>query len=304
MVYLKLLATAFLWGGTFIAGRSLAGHVTPPSAAFLRFAVATLCLHLMAWRMEGGLPRLRPGQAFGVLMAGLTGVFSYNLFFFTGLTHVTASRASLIIATNPVFIALASAALFGERLNRTRLAGILLSATGAMVVISKGRADLLVADGAGLGIGEAMIFGSVASWVSFSLIGKRVLTGLSPLASITYAATAGTAALLVPALMDGLPAHLGDYRMADWFWIGYLGVFGTAVGFLWYYQGIRAIGPSRAGLCINFVPVSAILLGILILHEPVTASLFVGAALVTTGAFLTNRTAPVPAARTEAQEAG
>ncbi|MFP4307777.1 MAG: DMT family transporter [Desulfococcaceae bacterium] len=303
MTYLKLLATAFLWGGTFIAGRALAGHVTPPSAAFLRFAVATACLHLLAWRIDGGLPKLRPGQAFGVAMAGLTGVFSYNLFFFSGLTHVTASRASLIIATNPVFIALASAALFGDRLSRTRLTGILLSATGAMVVISKGRVDLLMADGAGLGIGEAMIFGSVASWVAFSLIGKRVLAELSPLASITYAATAGTAALLIPALMDGMLVHLADYRMADWFSIGYLGIFGTTVGFIWYYQGIRSIGPSRAGLFINFVPVSAILLGILILHEPVTASLFVGAALVTTGAFLTNRPAPQAAARTEVSSA-
>lgn len=303
MIYLKLLATAFLWGGTFIAGRALAGHVTPASAAFLRFAVATLCLHLLAWRIDGGLPRLRPGQAFGVTMAGLTGVFSYNLFFFTGLTYLTASRASLIIATNPVFIALASAAFFGDRLHRLRILGILLSGAGAMVVISKGRAGLFAA-GAGLGVGEALIFGAVASWVAFSLIGKRVLADLSPLASITYAATAGTLALLVPALMDGLPSHLGGYRLADWLWIGYLGVFGTAVGFIWYYQGIRSIGPSRAGLFINFVPVSAILLGILILHEPVTASLFAGAALVTTGAFLTNRPAPTATVRPEVSEAG
>lgn len=302
MIYLKLLATAFLWGGTFIAGRALAGHVTPPSAAFLRFAVATACLHLLAWRIEGGLPRLRPGQAAGVILAGLTGVFSYNLFFFTGLTYLTASRASLIIATNPVFIALASAALFGDRLNRSRLLGILLSAVGAMVVISRGRPDLILAGE--IGMGEAFIFGAVASWVAFSLIGKRVLAELSPLASITYAATVGTIALLIPALLDGLLPHLADYRLADWLWIGYLGVFGTAVGFIWYYQGIRAIGPSRAGLFINFVPVSAILLGILVLREPVTASLFVGAALVTVGAFLTNRTAPAAAARTEVSEAG
>lgn len=301
MIYVKLLATAFLWGGTFIAGRALAGHVTPASAAFLRFAVATLCLHLLAWRIDGGLPRLRPGQAVGVALAGLTGVFSYNLFFFTGLTHLSAGRASLIIATNPVCIALASAALFGERLHGPRIAGILLSATGAMVVITRGRPDLLFAGE--IGTGEALIFGAVASWVAFSLIGKRVLADLSPLASITYAATAGTLALLVPALMDGLLSHLTDYRAVDWLWIGYLGVFGTVVGFIWYYQGIRSIGPSRAGLFINFVPVSAILLGILILREPVTASLFVGAALVTTGAFLTNRTAPRAAARTEVSSA-
>jgi drug/metabolite transporter (DMT)-like permease len=77
----------------------------------------------------------------------------------------------------------------------------------------------------------------------------------------------------------------------EWANIFYLGFFGTVMGFLWYYQGIREIGPTRAGLFINFVPISAILLAFLFLEEPVTISLLIGTLLVSSGVYLTNRPA-------------
>ena len=70
----------------------------------------------------------------------------------------------------------------------------------------------------------------------------------------------------------------------------YLAVFGTVIGFVWFYEGVKAVGPTRAGLFINFVPISAVVLGFLVLHEQITWSLAVGAALVLSGVYLTNRT--------------
>jgi drug/metabolite transporter (DMT)-like permease len=67
-----------------------------------------------------------------------------------------------------------------------------------------------------------------------------------------------------------------------------LGIFGTVIGFVWYYQGIKAIGPTRAGQFINFVPMSAIVLAFLLLNEPLTSSLLLGALFVITGVYITN----------------
>jgi drug/metabolite transporter (DMT)-like permease len=75
----------------------------------------------------------------------------------------------------------------------------------------------------------------------------------------------------------------------DWLCIFYLSVFGTVIGFVWYYQGVERLGPTKAGLFINFVPIFAILSALLILGESVTLSLAVGAAMVISGAYLTNR---------------
>ncbi len=289
MVYFKLLLTAFFWGGTFVAGRVLGENVGPFSAAFLRFAVATIMLAAIVWQQEGRLPRLAGSQRLPVVLLGLTGVFAYNAFFFKGLQLISAGRASLVIALNPVFIALLSAWFYREKLTPVKIAGILLSVTGAMVVISRG--SLAGIFQGGIGLGELMIFGCVLSWVAYSLIGKSVMQAVSPLVATAYAAFFGMLFLAVPAWIEGLPGDLGSYTLPEWASIVYLGLFGTVIGFVWYYEGIRQIGPLRAGLFINFVPVSAITLAYLILAEPITLSLLMGACLVITGVYLTNRPA-------------
>jgi drug/metabolite transporter (DMT)-like permease len=286
LIYLKLLLTAIFWGGTFVAGRSLAQNVGPFSAAFFRFAIASLFLVFLTWKAEGRFSALRKGQILPVLLLGLTGVFCYNLFFFKGLKLIEASRAAIIIANNPVFIALFSALVFKEKLNWLKIAGILLSVSGAIIVIAKG--DMRQILQGQLGLGEFYIFLCVLSWVIFSLLGKAVMIDLSPLSSVTYSSIAGTVLLFPPALREGL-ADCIYYSLSDWWNIFYLGFFGTVLGFVWFYEGINQIGPTRAGLFINFVPISAILLAFLILGESLTLSLLIGTLLVFTGVYLTNR---------------
>lgn len=285
-IYLKLLLTAFFWGGTFIAGRAVAGHVAPFSAAFLRFATATVFLALLVLKNQGRIPRPSPGQLLPILAMGLTGVFSYNFFFFKGLQLIQAGRAAVIIANNPVFIALFAALLFGERLRRPQIAGILLSVTGAMLVVTRGEIFQVLRQG--IGPGELLIFGCVLSWVAFTLIGKKVLTNMEPLTAIFYASTVGAAALFPAALYEGLFSDIAAFRILDWMAIVYLGFFGTVLGFVWFYDGIRHIGPTRAGLFINFVPISAVLLAFVLLQEPLTPALLIGTLLVCTGVYLTN----------------
>jgi len=99
----------------------------------------------------------------------------------------------------------------------------------------------------------------------------------------------GAVALSIPACFEGLIQNIGCHSIMDWFSILYLGIFGTVIGFVWYYEGVKQIGPTKAGLFINFVPISAILLAYLILREPITVSLLVGAGLVVSGVYLTNR---------------
>ena len=286
LIYLKLLLTAIFWGGTFVAGRSLAQNVGPFSAAFFRFAIASVFLVFLTWKIEGKLSALKKSQILPVLLLGMTGVFCYNLFFFKGLKLIEAGRAAIIIANNPIFIAIFSAVFFKEKLNAVKTAGIMISVSGAIVAISRGNlAELLQGN---IGWGEFYIFLCVASWVVFSLLGKAVMSGLSPLASVTYSSLTGTIMLFIPAFREGLTNCI-HYSMSDWWNIFYLGFFGTVLGFVWFYEGINQIGPTKAGLFINFVPISAILSAYLILDEPLTISLLIGTILVTAGVYLTNR---------------
>ena len=223
IVFIKLLFTAVFWGGTFIAGRALAGHVPPFSAAFLRFAVASVCLFFILLKAEGRIPALPRKHLLPIFVLGLTGVFAYNLFFFKGLERIEAGRAAVIIANNPVFIALFSVVIFKERLNCLQVLGILLSVTGALLVVLRGNLALLWTGD--FGSGELFIFGCVASWVTFSLMGKTVLNTLAPLTAIFFAAVVGAGMLLAPAIGEGMLGNLVNYSLRDWLSIFYLGIF-------------------------------------------------------------------------------
>ena len=285
--YVKLLLTALFWGGTFVAGRIVAQDVAPFSIAFLRFAIASVFLLLLTWKIEGALPKLNKSQVIALVALGMTGIFTYNVLFFKGLKLIEASRASLIVATCPVFIAVCSALFMKEKIGLIKGLGVIISMCGAGVVVSKGSINEIFKGS--LGRGELYILCCVLCWVAYSLIGKTVMKSLSPLVSVSYSAAIGTIALFVPAAFEGLMQNARHASFVDWLCIFYLSVFGTVIGFVWYYQGVERLGPTKAGLFINFVPIFAILSALLILGESVTLSLAVGAAMVISGAYLTNR---------------
>lgn len=287
VTYIKLLFSAIFWGGTFIAGRVISRNIDPFSAAFFRFAIASVFLLLIARQTEGALPIPRKYQFLPLVLLGLTGIVLYNYFFFKGLKLIEAGRASVIVAQNPIFIALLSAYFFKEQLTPTRILAVCVSVLGAMIVITRGH--VLDIFRSGLGLGELYIFGCVASWVTYSLLGKAVMKDLSPVLSVTYSVLIGTVILFLPAWANGALRHCLSYSPAQWLSLFYLGFFGTVVGFIWFYQGIQRIGPMKSGLFINFVPISGVLLGFLILGEPLTPSLGIGLLCVTTGLYLMNK---------------
>jgi drug/metabolite transporter (DMT)-like permease len=289
-VYLRLVLVALFWGGTFIAGRIVAHQMPAMTAAALRFAVAVPLLVLVAWRLEGGLPRLDRKQLLMTFALGLSGIFLYNVCFFGALSRMPAGRTALFVALNPIVTALLLALLLRERLGGTRWAGILVAFVGAAVVITRG--DLAGAwhdIRRAIGAGELLMLCAVSSWAAYTIIGRFALKGLSPVAATTYAAAWGLLLLGGGAVLEA--PHV-DWAALDWqvyAAIAYLGVFGTVIGFIWYYQGVKTIGPARTAVFNNLVPVFGILLAALLLAEPVLLSMIVGGLLVVGGVTLTNR---------------
>ncbi|MFC1633727.1 DMT family transporter [Planctomycetota bacterium] len=286
-IYVKLILTALFWGGTFVAGKLAARNVGPFSIGFIRFAIASTLLLFLTRKIEGKLPRLNKFQIIHIILLGIIGIAAYNVMFYKGLKIIEASRASLIIATCPIFITICSTLFLREKITAINILGIVISVCGAIIVISKGNVNQIFEGG--LGRGELYIFCCVLCWVTYSLIGKTVMKNLSPLASVSYSSAIGAIALFIPACFEGLIQNIPNQSATDWVCISYLGVFGTVIGFVWYYQGVEHLGPTKAGLFINFVPIFAILAAFLILREPITVSLAVGAILVISGVYLTNR---------------
>jgi len=289
-VYLTLAAVTMIWGGTFVAGRFLAGSLSPMFAASLRFLLASAALLGFLWLARIPLARPTRRQWLQLALLGFFGIFFYNLCFFYGLQYINASRASLIVALNPAVIGLVSWWLFKERLGRVKTAGIATCMVGASLVIISRNPQLLAATPHAW-IGDLLILGCVLGWGVYSLFSRDLNRTLGPVQTVTYSILIGTVMLWALAALRGELSWqaLNNLGLAQWLSLLYLGVLGSALAYIGYYDGIRKIGATRSGVFIALNPLTAVILGALLLGEQLTAAMYLGGALILTGIYLCNK---------------
>ena len=281
--------TVLIWGGTYVAGRSLNPAWDSVVTSFTRMVMAFVVLvglcavsGVRLWPISRRLFLLQ-------ILLGLCGVFLYTIFFHKGIQTVEGGRASVIINTNPIMIAIMAALFLHEKLTPLKVAGVLLATLGTVYVVSHGHPLKLFSDR--LTAGDGYMFMAAASWAAFGILGKIALwRGMLPLASITWSVFTGMLLLLPVAAATGHLEQIPRYASQDWFSIAYLGVFSTVCGFVFYYKIIQKVGAMRAGVICSAIPIAAIALTALLLDEPVTQSLTIGAAITVAGIFLVNYT--------------
>ena len=290
LLVLKLTMVAVFWGGAFIAGRILAQSLPIMTAAFGRIFIASILLVIVVIKIEGSLPRLNRKQIFLTAILGFTGVFINNICFFGALARVPAGRTSLFVSLTPIVIAILASFFFSERLGVRRWIGILVALIGAIVVITRGDLVSGITDiNQSIGLGELMMIGAVFSWAAYTLISREVIETLSPIVATTYSTLWGFFFLSIGALGEfkDIDWVLLDWRV--WTSVFYLGAFGTVIAFIWFYEGIQAVGPSRTAIFSNLVPAFGVLFSVLLLGEPILISMVVGGLITALGVSLVNR---------------
>lgn len=290
LTYCKLAAVTMIWGGTFVAGRFLVDQVNPLLAASLRFILASLALLLFMALARIRLASPTRGQLAQLSVLGFFGIFFYNLCFFYGLQYINASRASLIVALNPAVIGLASWLLFKERLGRVKLMGIGLCLMGAATVIVS-RNPQLLQETANAWVGDLLILGCVAGWGVYSLCSRGLNQSLGPLQTVTWSVLLGTLMLSITTFATGNLSleGLGNLGRTQWLSLAYLGVLGSALAYIGYYDGIRRIGATRSGVFIALNPLTAVISGALLLGEQLSMPMLVGGAVILLGIYWCNK---------------
>lgn len=280
-----------------MAARFVVREAPPFHAAATRYVVSTVLLQaILAWKAWGprGSGRFpvppSPGGWLHLLALGAVGIALYNVAFFTGLRQTTAANASLIVAINPLLTAALSALWLGEPFRPGQGAGFLLSLAGVAFVVSDGSWEAL--RNLSFNRGDLLLLLAPLTWAVYSVHGKRVLAWCSPLEATAHASLFGTLLLLPMAAAEG-----GSMRIGAWGWIAILqlAVLGTVVGFVWWYEGVRAIGAGRSALFVNLVPLFGILMAAAFLGEAIRWPHLAGGILVVGGVVLGTLSAREPA---------
>ncbi len=303
--YIRLAATAFFWSIAFYSVTAVVQVFPVYLGAFFRFLFASIFLSLLT-AFYGGWPSLRTTrERLDLLFLGIVGVLFYNLCFFLGIKLSDPVTGSLIVAANPAVTALVSSVWKKEHSSLSRWLGIALSFLGLLLVFSQGSWKVLT--GLEFRPGDLFIFGASICWAFYSVKGREVLTTQPVLGTTTVACIIGAVLLLGPGLLEyagllpGFDAVDRDYPSLTelmnpvqyWFeWLNliYLGFFASGVAFLFWYQGVRALGAPRASVFINLVPVFTMMLSIGMGTWPHLYQ-WIGASVVLLGVYITSRSA-------------
>lgn len=274
---------ALFWGGTVIATRVAAQTFGPFTGASLRYVVACILFIPLAFAINRKAWRITGRQFLNFTLLGFSGIFLYNFFFFKGLKLVPASHGGLLLALNPSMVLISSAIIFREKITRQKMAGVLLSLAGVILVISRGN---LVELFSGLQLGDAYMLGCPIAWTIYTLTIRSALHKTTPIEASAWASFTGLLLLLLFTFSEPFPEQV---PVGAWTSILYLGTLGTVLAFIWYYEGVRILGPSKTAIFNNLVPVFSLLLSVIILREKVDWYTWAGAGLVVAGIIISNR---------------
>lgn len=280
-----------LWGLSWPAGRAIAQSLPLLSSSAWRFSLAAAVLLAWSFWTRGSWPRLSLRQWAGLAAAGTVGVFAYTLFFMYGLHQVEASRAAVVVTTNPVFVTLAAAWLFGEPFNRHIGLGLALAVLGAATVMTHGQPWTVFTGGVGLG--EWLMVGCIVCWAAYSLMAKRLMVAVDSLTTTAVSAAVGSTLLWCAALLvegpgvavEGLSA-LTDHQIGL---LVFMALGPTVLSYVWFFRGVSAMGAGVASSYISLVPVVGVSSAVVLLGEPLGWSLAVGAAMALSGVVIANR---------------
>ncbi len=284
-----ILATVLIWSANFVLVKAAIGVVGPLTFTGARFAVASLTLLAILWWRHG---RVRPpaGQLHILLALGMLGFGAYQILWTTGLTSISAGDSALIVAASPVLTALLAGAVGIDRLTLPKVAGALIAFTGVAIVIAAGH-DLSL--GASLP-GDLLTLAAASLWALYTVGGTRVLRRVDPLQATTWTVVGGSLVLAPLALVDGLERHWAGIGPEVLLAIIASGSLAAGIANVFVFNAIRFIGPTRATAMQLLVPAGAVLLGAVLLGEPVGVGQVAGGSVIVAGVWLTRRASIVP----------
>lgn len=272
-----MLLTMFFWGISFVASKLVLTQITPLTYMGVRFAAASLLLAIvMGFR---GRPRFTRGTHGLIALTALAEPVAYFLFESFGLRLITATTASLIIATIPLAVMVLAAIFLGEPIRRRGLVAVVVSIAGIILLVVGDPAS----SGAGADhvLGILLVVGAVFS-AAFYITLARNLTQRHDPVNLTVVQTwwgAGVFVVLWSA-QTSAARSLTPLTTTGWGALTFLVVGATVGAFLLYNWALRHEEAGRASLYINAIPVITALTGWLILGERLALLQWIGGIMV------------------------
>jgi drug/metabolite transporter (DMT)-like permease len=280
-------AAVGIWGVSFIATKIALREVEPLQVIWIRFGVGVLILGtIVALRREFTTPSVRDLGQFTIL--GLIGITLHQWLQSTGLTTAQASTTAWIVSASPIFIALLGWSFLHEPMDRARILGVLIAASGVLLVVSRGDVPSLVTRPLDAP-GDLLVLCSAVTWALFSVLSRRALAHHSPSRLLFFVMFFGWIPTSVLMVLTGQPVPGGSLSREGLVALFFLGVFCSGIAYILWYDALRHLPASQVGSLLFMEPLVTVGAAAIVLGETITASSLIGGGMVLAGVWLVTR---------------
>jgi len=286
---LALLGIAAIWGMNFVAMKHLIGQVGALKMLLLRVMFATLIFALVLVVRRGLIPRFSRDEWRLLILVGLFGVISNQLFVSIGTSYLSAAVASMLATSTPIFTALLSRVVLKERLTQRKIFGIVTAFGGFLIVLlfGSGEADFSVTNA----LGVLITLLAPLSWTISTLLSTRLMLRYDPTA-ITGLSTviAGAALLPVLAAQISIVDDMAGFGWTEWLAVFVSSVLSIVLAYTVWYRALRRLDPTQIAVYVYLVPFFGVIFAWMLLGESLTPFVVLGGATILAGVVITNST--------------
>jgi drug/metabolite transporter (DMT)-like permease len=269
-----LALLSVLWGGSFSFIGVVIREMPPLTVVLLRVTLAAIMLLPLLWVYRIPFPKGLSGWRPFFAIAVLNNILPFSLIV-TGQTYISSGLASILNATTPLFTVLVMAAAGDEKLHARRVAGVVIGLVG--VAILHGQQPGF---GGGQGFGILLCLAGAFSYGLSALYARRKLSDSPPLATATFQLLASSLMMMAIAGAFERPWRLPMPDLTTWLALFGLAALSTALAYIVFFQVLRRSGATNVMLVTLLVPVTAILLGALVLGEHIAPREIAGALVI------------------------
>ena len=288
LAYILLILTTLFWGGNSVAGKMAVGEISPMLLTLSRWVLAAGFILPFAWpQLKREWPVIRRNWLL-LSFYGAVGFTLFNLLLYTALTKTSAVSASIVQAALPATVYLFNFMIFRVKVTVWQIAGFVVTLAGVLIVATHGDFTRLAT--LDLNSGDALVLAAVVVYAVYTVY-LRYKPQMNWKSLIVVLSTAAALAALPGVWWEWqnggliLPGNKGMLIAL------YTGIFPSIISQIFFIKGVELIGPNRAGIFINLIPIFGTGLAIAILGEPLQAYHIMALALVIAGIWLAERKA-------------
>lgn len=284
--YALLITTTLCWGANAVFGRIAVGEISPMLLVTLRWLGAVLLLLAFAsGHIRRDWPTLKRDLPFLAAMGAL-GFTAFNALFYVAAHSTTAVNIGIIQGSMPVFVLIGAFIAYRSPVTKLQSAGVVLTMVGVVIVGTGGSPERL----ARLAVNHGDLLMVIACmFYSGYAVGLRKRPAVSSLGLLTVLAGAAFAFSLPLVAAEIATGRFQWPTPTGWLVAGLVTLLPSFLAQIFFIQGVALIGPGRAGVFINLVPVFAAILAVAILDEPFESFHAVALGLVLAGIWLSER---------------